>query len=280
MIEIKNLNFHYSRKHQVYNKLDLTIKEGSISAILGLNGAGKTTLLNLIAGFLIPKQGTCEVFGYHSSKRNPKMLQELFMVSDVSEFPNMTIAKFCMLYYNFYPKFNLALFEHCIVEFDLSLQNQLKRLSLGERRKVMLSFALATKCKILLLDEPTNGLDIPSKSTFRKLVASNIDEKQTIIIATHQVRDLANLMDRIIIEHQGKIILNETVDCISQKLAFGLQENQIKPENLIYSNQGFATNENVSINQKNQSGQLDIELLFNAAISKPEELSAIFNLHN
>lgn len=280
MIEFKNLNFHYSRKSQVYNNLDLTIKEGSVSAILGLNGAGKTTMLNLIAGFLIPKQGTCEVFGYHSSKRNPKMLQDLFMVSDINEFPNTSIEKFYKLYIDFYPKFDKNLFEHCISEFGLSLKDSLKRLSLGEKRKAILSFALATKCKILLFDEPTNGLDIPSKATFRKLVAANLDETQTLIIATHQVRDLSNLMERIIIEHQGKIIVNEPLDVISEKLAFGLKIDEINPEDLIYKNGSFAVNETISINRNSQRGQLDVELLFNAAISKPEELSAIFNAKN
>lgn len=276
MIEINNLNFRYSKKKEVYNNLNLSIKEGTIAAILGLNGAGKTTLLNLIAGFLIPRNGTCEVLGYHSFKRKPEMLQELFLVSDISEFPNTSVEKFYKLFVEFYPKFDMSFFHHCISEFNLSIGSQLKRLSLGEKRKVMLSFALATNCQLLLFDEPTNGLDIPSKSTFRKLVAANLKEKQTILFATHQVRDLSNLMDRIIIEHQGRIIINEATEEISQKLIFGQHRDQIKNGDLLYSNEGFVTNETVSVNRNGQSSQLDLELLFNAAISKPRELSELF----
>lgn len=280
VIQIKNLNFHYSRKQHIYNQLDLNIEKGSVSALLGLNGAGKTTLLNLIAGFLIPKNGTCEVFGYPSSKRYPEMLKELFMVADITEFPNLTVEQFYKLYYEFYPKFDKSFFEHCLSRFNLSLSNSLKRLSLGEKRKVVLSFALATRCKLLLFDEPTNGLDIPSKSTFRKLIAESIDENQTILIATHQVRDLSNLMDRIIIENQGKIILNETTERISEKLAFGLKTDYIKKEDLIYTSEGYSSNDTVSINRNNDTGPINIELLFNAAISNPGELSSLLNTNN
>ena len=277
MIEIKNLEFHYPRKHQVYKNLNLNIKEGSVCGLLGLNGAGKTTLLNLISGFLIPQEGTCSVFGYQSSKRKPEMLQEIFLVGDTSEFPNMSVKEFCDLYAGFYQRFDMNLFEQCISEFGLTLASSLKMLSFGDKRKVILSFALATKCRLLMFDEPTNGLDIPSKATFRKLVASTLSENQTIIMATHQVRDLANLMDWIVIEHSGKIILNESIDCIAEKLSFGLSTEQIAADDLVHKAESFNQNETVSINMTNQPSQVDIELLFNAATINPEKMALIFN---
>ncbi len=277
MIEIKNLDFNYSRKKEIYNNLSLTISEGTIAAILGLNGAGKTTLLNLIAGFLIPKNGTCKVSYRESSKRDPQMLEDLFLVSDISEFPSVQIEKFCKLYSDFYPNFDHTLFNKCLLEFNLSSEQSLKELSLGEKRKVMLSFALATRCKILLFDEPTNGLDIPSKASFRKLLASSLNEDQTILLATHQIRDLGNLMDRIIIEHKGRIVLNETTDRISEKILFGIEEDQINEEDLIFSEKGIASSKNVTINRNGESAKLDIELLFSAAIANPSKLSSVFN---
>ena len=277
MIEVENLNFYYSRKQMVYNNLNLIIGEGTVAALLGMNGAGKTTLLNLIAGFLIPKGGNCKVQKYESSKRAPEMLQDLFMVSDISEFPSTTVDKFCRMYSDFYPKFDDKLFHHCLTEFSLSSEQSLKRISHGEKRKVMLSFALATRCKVLLFDEPTNGLDIPSKASFRKLIASSTDENQTILLATHQVRDLANIVDRVIIEHHGEIVLNETTDRISEKLLFCTQADQFNPEDLIFSQKGIVSNEFVAVNRNGHSGILDIELLFNAAVSNPIELSSVFN---
>ena len=277
MIEIKNLDFHYQRKRQVYSNLNLSIVEGAVYALLGLNGAGKTTLLNLIAGFLIPQQGMCQVFGYQSTKREPEMLKEIFLVGDTSEFPNMTVKDFCALYADFYPRFDLVLLERCFSEFGLSGESSLKRLSFGDKRKVMLSFALSTKCRLLMFDEPTNGLDIPSKATFRKLVASTLGENQTIIMATHQVRDLANLMDRIIIEHRGKIILNEPIDHITEKLTFGLTPDQIATGDLIYKADSLNPNETVSVNKTKQPGQVDIEMLFSATIANSKEISNIFN---
>ncbi len=280
MIKIKNLNFSYPRKRQVYQNLSLSIEEGAVYALLGLNGAGKTTLLNLIAGFLIPQDGTCKVFGCEANKRDPKMLEEIFFVSDSGEFPNRRVKSFCNLYSDFYPRFNQTFFNDCLDEFGLHSAMSLKSMSLGEKRKVMLSFALATKCRLLMFDEPTNGLDIPSKATFRKLLASSLDENQTIIMATHQVRDLANLMDRIIIEHQGKLLLNEKVDHISEKLSFGLPADQVSDAHLLYKAAGFSKNETVSINCSNRPGQVDIELFFNAAITNPTEISRIFTLQN
>lgn len=277
MIEIKNLEFHYPRKNQVYKNLNLNIKEGSICGLLGLNGAGKTTLLNLISGILIPQAGTCSVFGYQSSKRKPEMLEEIFLVGDTSEFPNMSVREFCGLYANFYPRFDINLLEQCISEFGLILTSSLKSLSFGDKRKVILSFALATRCRLLMFDEPTNGLDIPSKAVFRKLIASTFFEGQTIIMATHQVRDLANLMDWIVIEHSGEITLNESIDHIAEKLSFGLSLEQIAAENLVLKSEGFNQNETVSVNTSDQPGQVDIELLFNAATQYPKKMSQIFN---
>jgi ABC-2 type transport system ATP-binding protein len=277
VIKIENLDFSYPRKRQVYKSLNLNIEEGSICGLLGLNGAGKTTLLNLISGFLIPQEGTCSVFGYQSAKRKPEMLQEIFLVGDTSEFPNMSVKEFCDLYAGFYTRFDITLFERCISEFGLTGASSLKMLSFGDKRKVILSFALATKCRLLMFDEPTNGLDIPSKATFRKLIASTLSENQTIIMATHQVRDLANLMDWIVIEHCGKIILNESIDRIAEKLSFGLSPEQIATDNLVYKAESFNQNETVSINMTNQPSQVDIELLFNAATINSKKMSLIFN---
>jgi len=136
---------------------------------------------------------------------------------------------------------------------------------------------LATKCRLLMFDEPTNGLDIPSKATFRKLIASTLSENQTIIMATHQVRDLANLMDWIVIEHCGKIILNESIDRIAEKFSFGLSPEQIAADDLVHKAESFNQNETVSINVTNQPSQVDIELLFNAATLNPDKMSQIFN---
>lgn len=280
MIEITNLDFSYPRKRQVYKDLNLSIKEGSICGLLGLNGAGKTTLLNLIAGFLIPQDGSCKIFNREASKREPEMLKEIFFVSDTSNIPYPTISAFCKLFAGFYPRFDKDFFELCMSEFKVSSFTNLRDLSFGDKHKAMLSFALTTRCRLLLFDEPTNGLDIPSKATFRKLVASSLGENQMIVMATHQLRDLDTLMDRIVIEHQGQIVLNESIGRISENLLFGINENLIVKEDLLYVTNSFARNQTVSINQTNQPGQVDIELLFNAAISNPNELSTIFTPKN
>lgn len=277
MIEINQLKFAYSRKKNVYNQLDLVVEQGTVAALLGLNGAGKTTLLNLIAGFSIPQNGTCQVFGYEASLRKPQMLEQLFMVSDNNEFPNSSVDSFCRLYAPFYTEFDNQLLENCLTEFKLSRTMSLKHMSLGEKRKVILSFALATRCKLLLFDEPTNGLDIPSKATFRRLLAANLKEDQTAILATHQVRDLGTIMDRIIIEDHGKVLLNESIDSITTKLHFGKAGDvQHQKEDIVYVQDNNPLEPIVTLNKNNLPSLLDIELLFNATIQNPNTLSNIF----
>jgi len=115
------------------------------------------------------------------------------------------------LYAPFYKKFDQNAYTTAINEFALPTDKKLTTLSYGQKKKFLVVFALATNCKLLLLDEPTNGLDIPSKSQFRKLLASMLTENKTFIIATHQVRDLETLIDTVVILDNGKIIFNQPI---------------------------------------------------------------------
>ena len=124
------------------------------------------------------------------------------------------------------------------------------------------------------MDEPTNGLDIPSKSTFRKLVASLIEEDQTVIISTHQVRDLESLIDTVIILDHKHILINNTLNEISNKLYFG----QVKPEEkTLYSEPSPIGTVGVTERENKEETPVSLELLFNAATIYPQEITKLFN---
>lgn len=168
MIQMHGIGFQYSRK-PLFDKLDLEIPKGNIYGLLGMNGAGKTTLLKLISGQLFSAEGHVSVLGYNPAERQPQMLQELFHLPEEFLLPRMRAAEYLKLYAPFYPRFDHVAFERYCAEFDLDMSQNLNELSFGQKKKFLLSFGLASNTSLLILDEPTNGLDIPSKSQFRRM---------------------------------------------------------------------------------------------------------------
>jgi ABC-2 type transport system ATP-binding protein len=233
MIQIDNLTFSYSKKRKLFDQLSLNLPSGNIYGLLGKNGAGKSTLLKIIAGLLFPKQGDINVEGFKPKDRYPQFLSEVFLVTEEFELPKLTMECFVRINSPFYPRFNHTLFEEYITEFKIPREQKLSALSYGQKKNFLLSFGLATDCKLLILDEPTNGLDIPSKSLFRKIVANAIHEDRSFIISTHQVRDMENLIDPIIILDEGKIIFFQNNEQISQKIAI-TRQTEMPNKDVVY----------------------------------------------
>lgn len=271
MINIKNLNFTYAKKQQpLFNELDCELNAGSIVGLLGKNGAGKTTLLKLMIGLLSPTEGFVDVIGHEPLKRQPSLLQDVFFVSEEFDIPGISINNFVKANSGFYPRFDLELLQRLIKDFELPETKSLQKLSYGQKKKFLISFALATKCRLLVLDEPTNGLDIPSKSIFRRVLAGSLDEDQLVIISTHQVKDVENLIDRILMLEKGKFIMQKDLFDISSQLNF-TTTTSTEGENILYSEMvpgGYR----VITPQVNGNSSVDIELLFNAISADNEKL--------
>ncbi len=170
MIKIQNLHFAY-RKKAVFNGLNLSLERGHIYGLLGKNGTGKSTLLANIAGLLFPDKGTIEVLGYDPGKRQPWFLREVFMVPEEFYLPDIPLEQLLTYHAAFYPRFNKTQFQKYCTDFEIPLNSTLQHMSYGQKKKVLISFGLATNAALLLMDEPTNGLDIMSKSQFRKVMA-------------------------------------------------------------------------------------------------------------
>ncbi len=279
MITIKNLTFGYSKQKMLFKDLDLSLREGHIYGLLGKNGTGKTTLLKIITGLCFPQGGEVTTMDYPAPLRQAGMLENLFFLTEEIFTPHLKIKDYVKANAPFYKHFNLEQFNEYLSLFDMDNQNDyLTKMSLGQKKKVMICFALACNTPVLIMDEPTNGLDIPSKSTFRKILAMAADEGKTIVISTHQVRDLHSLIDAVIILEQGKILLNADIDTIARQLLFKVNEdNNINEADILYKEESLKGDVVVAINKEHQESKVDIELLFNAVMNHPQKINEIFH---
>lgn len=271
MVTAQNLTFGYG-KQGLFRGLDLTIAPGRVVGLLGRNGAGKSTLLKLMVGFLRPKGGSVSLFGYESFARDPRMMERVMMVAEEFSLPRITIMEYARIYSRFYPRFSHEQFERMLLEFSTPTTQLLNGMSFGQRKIAYLCFAIACNTELLLLDEPTNGLDIPSKSIFRRVISSVASDDRTIIISSHQVRDLDQILDHILILEGSRILVDASISKITERLSFG----RLTPSDVaIYSEQSIYGTVGVQANTANTETQLDIELLFNATISSPSQIQNI-----
>lgn len=269
MIQIKDIDFRYAgSKHLVFRDFSLELKENNIYGLLGKNGTGKSTLLYLISGLLRQQQGTVLVDGISAQDRKAEMLKDIFMVPEEFELPNVSLATYVKMNQEFYPNFSQEVLDRCLKDFDLPLSLKLNELSMGQKKKVFMSFALATGTRFLLMDEPTNGLDIPSKSQFRKVIANNMTEDRTLIISTHQVHDVESLLDHIIIMNQSQLLLDASVSDICGKYTFEYRNPQEMDDTVLYAEPTLQGNAAICKRQEGkQETQMNLELLFNAVIN-------------
>ena len=274
MITLKELSFSYSSKQEVLDRINLEVGSGHICGLLGKNGEGKTTLLNLLSGQIFPDQGSCLVLEEIPSERNARFLQQIFLLPEEISMPEVTAIEYIKMYAPFYPTFRDDICKACVESFEINLSDRLSKMSQGQRKKVAITLALAAHTPLLLMDEPTNGLDIPSKATFRRLVASLIDDNQTVIISTHQVRDLESLIDTVLILDQRQILLNKTLNEIGEKLYFG---PLLPEEKALYSEPTPQGTIGVTAREDKEETAVSLELLFNAAITYPKEIQRIMN---
>lgn len=271
MIKVNDLHFSYSRRKGLFNGLSMELQTGSITGLLGKNGAGKTSLLKILAGSLQPVKGQISILSNTPGKREVTFLRDIFFVTEDFRLPPVTIEDYMKAYSPFYPKFDNGLMYNTLKEFGLELKSSLQFLSHGQKKKFLIAFALATCCRLLIFDEPTNGLDIPSKSLFRKILAGSLQEDQLVIISTHQVRDVENLIDTILILDSGKVIFQESISDISGKLCF-ISGASGDVDNAIYSEPVPGGYRLILPNDDTET-EVDIELLFNAVTSGKQILN-------
>lgn len=276
MIRLDNLCFGYSTEKLLYKNLSMQLGSGSIYGLLGKNGAGKSTLLKTMAGTLFPLDGTITVNSMIPKKRKPSFLQSVYYIAEDVYVPSLSVKKYESLFAPFYPLFNRADFHKYLSLLKVDAESKLNNLSFGQQKKFVIAFALACNTSVLLMDEPTNGLDIPSKSQFRKLIASVMNENRTIIISTHQVRDLEHMIDGVIIIDDGELLLNASVNQIANKLVFNTSSQLPAGESVLYKEITLNGISTVTQNLTGEDSKLNLEHLYNAAAENPALIKQLF----
>jgi len=280
MIDIANLSFGYSKKHLLYKNLSLSIQNGNIYGLLGKNGAGKSTLLKNIAGILFPIDGCIKVDDMNPQKRHPSFLRTVYYIPEEVYVPSLTIKQYLNLFAVFYPNFDHNQLNSYLKELEVEVPGKLSALSFGQQKKFIIAFGLACNTKVILMDEPTNGLDIPSKSQFRKLIAAVMTDERIIFISTHQTRDLENLIDQVIIVDNGQLLLYASMDEVSQRLYFETVSELPSNNKILYAENDLKGMSIVRENLTGEDSRINLEYLFNGVTAQPQLTQEIFQTTN
>ncbi len=276
MIRIENLDFWYHKKKPLFQQLRLKLETGKIHGILGKNGTGKTTLLKLLIGGLSPKSGTIKIDDQDVSNRSVGTLQNIFFLAEDYQVPSISISNYVKAYSPFYPQFNHDVIQRLLRTFELSPKSTLNTFSLGQKKKFMIAFGIACQTDYIIFDEPTNGLDIPSKSQFRKLLAAELTDKQTVLISTHQVRDLGQLLDTVVVLDEGSIIFNQGIQQIEKQLLFTKSNTALEITDALYSEKILGGHIYVSPNVQQAISEAELEVLFNAISANQQGIMETF----
>lgn len=270
MLKVNNVTFSYSRKQwPVIRDLSLEVKPGGIYGLLGKNGVGKSTLLYLIAGLLTPQKGEILMNGVNTRLREPATLSDIFLMPEEVTLPSMKLEEYVNLNAPLYPHFSREDMDRHLETLGMSGDVNLGELSMGQKKKVFMSFALACNTSLLLMDEPSNGLDIPGKEVFRSFLAGSMTDERAIIVSTHQVRDIDRLLDHVIIMDDSKVVFDHSMAEICGRLKFTLTDSPEVIKNSLYSRSAIGGVEVIIPNEDGDETEVDIEMLFNLATTNP-----------
>ncbi|MEL5895003.1 ATP-binding cassette domain-containing protein [Bacteroides sp. GD17] len=278
MLQVENISFSYRKgKKEVLHDFSLSLEGGRVYGLLGKNGAGKSTLLYLMSGLLTPKRGKVMYRDTDVRRRLPVTLQDMFLVPEEFELPSISLISYVELNSKFYPRFSKEDMVKYLHFFEMNLDADLGALSMGQKKKVFMSFALATNTSLLLMDEPTNGLDIPGKSQFRKFIASGMSDDKTIVISTHQVRDIDKVLDHVLIMDNSHVLLDQSIASICSKLFFTESDDRELAKTALYTLPSVQGNFLMLPNKEGEESEINLELLFGAALAAPDEIATMFH---
>ena len=278
MLQVENISFSYGRrKPEVLSDFSFSLEKGRVYGLLGKNGVGKSTLLYLMCGLLTPKHGRVMYHGVDMRRRLPETLRDVFLVPEEFDLPAVSLVQFVELNSPFYPNFSKEDMMTYLHLFEMDWNIHLGGLSMGQKKKVFMSFALATHTSLLLMDEPTNGLDIMAKSQFRKFIASGMSDERTIVISTHQVRDIDNVLNHVVIMNNSRVLLDESIVRVTERLAFVESDSPALAEEALYKLPSVQGNSLLLPNREGVETKLNLELLFGAVLADPEKIKDLFH---
>jgi len=259
----------------LFSDFSLSLEAGNVYGLLGKNGAGKSTLIYLMTGLLTPRSGEALYDGVNVRERRPQTMSDLFLIPEEFDLPRLSLKQYVSINAPFYPRFSMEDMKHYLEIFDMSdyLDVNMHSMSMGQRKKVFMAFAFATNTRVLIMDEPTNGLDIPSKSQFRKLITSGMTDDKMMLISTHQVRDISDILDHVVIIDQSRVLLNASFSDVMSKVAFRPLRDGDNPIFVLQSPFGPLAAVPASADEETA---VDLEMLFNATLQNPAAINQLF----
>lgn len=276
MLTINNISFSYNKRYgDLFHYFSLELNAGNVYGLLGKNGAGKSTLIYLMTGLLTPKSGEALLDGVNVRKRLPKTMSDIFLVPEEFELPRLSLKQYVDLNAPFYPNFSKEDMQRYLDIFEMGgdMNVNLNALSMGQKKKVFMAFAFAANTRVLIMDEPTNGLDIPSKSQFRKLVTTSMTDDKMMLISTHQVRDISDILDHVTIIDQSRVLLNASIADVMSKVAFRPLREGDEPLFVLQSPYGPL---GAVPAEEGEETKVDLEMLFNATLQNPAAINQLF----
>lgn len=275
-IALQNLSFRYGGKRSplALDGVDAVVGPG-IHLLLGENGAGKTTLLHLIDGLLTPTGGKCLIDGGPTHFRLPSVLSKIFYLGAGMPLPASSIAQLVKVHAQFYPEFSAEILDENLREFGIDAKQKFSAMSMGTRQKAAVAYALALRTPILLLDEPATGLDIQSKQKLQRMLARCIEPEQTVIVSTHNIADMQNLYDSLLILQKGQLLLSMSVDDILGRIAF-VSTMAAPDSETLYASPSLGANRCIVTNDGSIASDIDYQLLY-LALNEPSSRAAILD---
>lgn len=211
IFECNNLTKNYGNKTALKN-LNLKLSGGKIVGLLGPNGSGKTTLLKLAGGLLKPSEGEILING---SKPSEKSLELISFLPDANYLPTyMNVSELIKLFKDFYRDFDENKALKMLAELNIDKADKLKTLSKGNKEKVQLILAMSRNAKIYMLDEPIGGVDPATRDYILKTIIQNYSEDALVIISTHLIADIENVLDEVLIIKNGQLLIHKDTDTL------------------------------------------------------------------
>ena len=274
-VSVQRLHFAWGRQ-PLYQGLSVRARQPGVYGLFGRNGCGKSTLLKLLAGLLAPQRGQVRALGFVPRQRLPQFLAQVYLLPEEFHLPNLTPLELQRTEGGFWPRFDAALYAACLQELQVPLAQPFAGMSLGQKKKAAIAFALAAQTPLLLMDEPTNGLDIVSRAQFRALMARPEQAWRTVIISTHQVRDLEQIIDSVLVLEQGAIICQATVSEVASRLRFAPVQPGETTQPLYTEQSPLGLLGVFARGEDEEAEDFSMELFFNALLAaRPAVLSAL-----
>ncbi len=218
IIEARDLRKQYRGGKQAVAGVNFTVAPGRIVGLIGRNGAGKTTVIKSLLG-LTPYEGSLTVLGRNPMTQRDELMNEVSFIADVAVLPKWLKVRNALEYVaGVHPNFNRERAEQFLAGTDVKLTHKVRELSKGMVTQLHLALVLAIKARLLVLDEPTLGLDLLVRRRFYDTLLNDyMDEERTILVTTHQVEEVEQLLTDVLFIEQGKIVLDTPVDQIGER---------------------------------------------------------------